>query len=291
MTSIELDAHAKVNLFLKVLNKRKDAYHNIHTIFERISLADRIKISKIPKGIEVFSDRFITRDPKKNLVYKAAEALIKNKKLKSGVRINIKKRIPIGAGLGGGSSDAAAVLMGMNRLFDLRIRRERLMMMGAAIGSDVPFFIFDRPLAIGRSRGERLKAVNSGKRTWHLIIYPGVEISASSVYKAFDFALTKAKTDVKIQLPFKLPLDFGEIEAMLHNDLESVVASKKGSTSAIIRRLASLLGKKTIVSGSGPSVFCLYRTREEVSRARRRLFSFVPASRRKDWQVFIARTC
>ena len=117
MRSITLTAPAKVNLFLKVLNRRKDGYHNILTLFERISLSDKITISKIPSGIIVTSDKFITSNPKDNLAYKAAESIIGCGGLKGeyeGVRIRVRKVIPIAAGLGGGSSDAAAVLVGHN---------------------------------------------------------------------------------------------------------------------------------------------------------------------------------
>ena len=119
MNSIKISAPAKVNLFLKVLNKRKDGYHNILTLFERISLADVITISKRPSGIALTSDKFITRNPKDNLAYKAAELILKKGRIKSGVKIHIKKNIPIAAGLGGGSSDAASVLMGLNDLFGI----------------------------------------------------------------------------------------------------------------------------------------------------------------------------
>src|SRR3989338_4424732 len=126
MTSIELTAPAKVNLYLKILNKRSDSYHNILTVFERISLADKIKISKAPShdNIIIYSDKFITKDPKDNLIYKAAKLILDRNKVRSGVKINLKKRIPIAGGLGGGSSDAAAVLLGVDKLFNLRLKRE-----------------------------------------------------------------------------------------------------------------------------------------------------------------------
>ena len=146
MTSIKLAAPAKVNLFLKVLNKRKDGYHNILTVFERISLADTISISKAPAGIAVKCDRFVTRRPEDNIAYKAAELIIRREGIKSGVRIEIKKAVPIGAGLGGGSSDAAAVLMGMNKLFGLGLSRDRLIGLSAVLGADVPFLCLIRLL-------------------------------------------------------------------------------------------------------------------------------------------------
>ena len=157
MKSITLSAPAKVNLFLKVLNKRSDGYHNIYTLFERISLADKITITAIPCGIEVSSDKFITADPKDNLVYRAAELILKKGKVgvKKGVKIRVAKRIPIAAGLGGGSSDAGAVLMGINRLFDLKLKQAELVKLGNKLGADVPFFLLNTPFASGDRRYHR----------------------------------------------------------------------------------------------------------------------------------------
>ncbi|MDP2912928.1 MAG: 4-(cytidine 5'-diphospho)-2-C-methyl-D-erythritol kinase, partial [Candidatus Omnitrophota bacterium] len=154
MASITIKAPAKINLFLKILNKRKDSYHNILTLFERISLTDEVQISKIRKGIEVFSDRFITRDPRDNLAFKAAQLIMSKKRLKAGVRIFIKKRIPVAAGMGGGSSDAASALVGINRLFKLRFGEKELARLAGQLGADCPFFISNKPFAIGRSRGD-----------------------------------------------------------------------------------------------------------------------------------------
>jgi len=290
MTSIELTTPAKVNLFLKVFNKRKDSYHNILTLFEKISLSDNITISKVHKGIIVSSDKFITSDPKDNLAYKAAELMLKTKKIKSGVKIRIKKRIPIGAGLGGGSSDAASVLKGMNRLFGLSLKKEELMRLGRRLGADVPFFLFGAPFAIGRSKGDRLERVSFKKRLWHLIIYPGFRLSTKSVYEAFDFGLTRKFDDVKINLPLTDRTDFSTLRSMLHNDLEEIAVAKEAVIGRIIERLVSSLCQKAIVSGSGPSVFCLYRSRKEAMRDKIRLLRSVPVKESRAWQVFIAGT-
>jgi 4-diphosphocytidyl-2C-methyl-D-erythritol kinase len=377
MTSITLDAPAKVNLFLKVLGKRKDSYHNILTVFEKISLADTIRISKIPSGIEVSSDRFITRSPEDNIAYRAARMLIRKKRLKCGVRIQIIKRIPVAAGLGGGSSDAAAVLLGINRLFRLNLTKRALLGLGAALGADVPFFLLEKPFAIGRSKGERLEAIDSRKRYWHLIANPGFKVSTKDIYNAFDaatslginpeqrrrvdrsgFALTRPASGVKMKLsglkvgasirllaessdlsseafnlsslnakgeaenhamPRPTPMqpahsspplkvrgflrrriksllkdglaDIGALESMLSNDLEEIVVYRNRTVGVMIRRLAGLLGRKAIVSGSGPSVFCLCSTGKEARRARKAFLSGLPGrGKRTGWQVFVART-
>jgi 4-diphosphocytidyl-2C-methyl-D-erythritol kinase len=381
MTSVIIDAPAKVNIFLKILNKRKDGYHDIVTLFERISLSDRIRISKIPKGIRLFSDLFITRWPQDNLAYKAAELMIRSCGLKYGIRIDIKKVIPIAAGLGGGSSDAAGVLLGMNRLFGLRMSKKELMALGARLGSDVPFFILEKPFAIGRSRGERLETVPFNTRLWHLIINPGFGVSTKEAYEAFDTSsppnrglkaadtsacsvstlsisrtldrgsrrvdrlskhliprlrsgssgellskhliprlrsgssgellskhliprlrsgssgellsnhLTIHSRDVKINDRTLVSLDyFGGFESMLYNDLEDTVIAEKETIGVILERLASYLGKKAVLSGSGPSVFCLYRTRKEAEEAKKVFLKGLPAVKRKKWQVFVAGT-
>lgn len=302
MNSITLTAPAKVNLFLKVLNKRKDSYHNILTLFERISLADTVTVSKAPRGISVVSDRPITARPADNIAYKAAELILKRAGIKSGVKIRIKKRIPIAAGLGGGSSDAAAVLSCINELFDLNIGKGRLMRLGAELGADVPFFLFNVPFAIGKSRGDRLEALNIGKKFWHILVYPGFKVATKDVYRAFDasaslsinpehsrrvdFALTRKYGDDKMAFP----KDWDRLGDLIHNDLGAVVVRKRPVIGKVIKCLVSSLDKKTIVSGSGPSVFCLYRTRKEAIRARRRLSRSVPAASRRGWQVFIVGT-
>ena len=293
MTSITTLAPAKVNLLLEVLNKRKDGYHNIFTVFERITLADQIKISRRAQGITISSDKFITQNPKDNLVYKAAELILRNKKVKSGVNIFIKKKIPIAAGLGGGSSDAASTLIGMNLLFNLKIKRAELIEFGKHLGADVPFFILNEPFAIGRARGDELKNVNLKIRPWHLIIYPGFKVATKLIYEAFDRSsnrLTRRYADAKISPSLRYSMNLGELESMLYNDLQDTVIAENGKIGRVIRRLASSLDKIAIVSGSGPSVFCLYRTRKEASQAKKRLLYGTPVSERRGWQIFIAGT-
>lgn len=296
MTSIDIKAPAKVNLFLKVINRRKDSYHNISTLFERIALFDHIKLSRAPSEIRLYSDKFITKDPKKNLAYRAAELISKKTGLKGGVKINIKKRIPIGAGLGGGSSDAAAVLAGMNRLFKLALGDKELMRYGRSLGADVPFFLSGLSFALGRGKGDLIEPAGSKLSLWHLIIYPGFEVSTKETYGAFDdysgtdLALTMAGPDAKIHLPLRRPMDFGTAESMLYNDLEKIVKAKKRVVGLILERLARALDKRFIMSGSGPSLFCLYKTKKEVARAKKRLLSAVPRRERAGWQVFAVKT-
>lgn len=326
MNSIIVIAPAKVNLFLKILNKRKDGCHNLITLFERVSLADEIKISKIPHGIKLKSDKFITADPKDNLAYKAAELIlryirtdkgskgvnikVKKGKVCGGVDIRIRKNIPIAAGLGGGSSDAASVLMGINKLYSLKLRTIELVKLAKKLGADVPFFVLEAPFAIGRSIGDKLEKLNTNICLWHIIVSPGPKMSTKEMYDAFDVStkdliprlrsgsstellskyLTTDFADDKINRPLRRSMDFNAAESMLYNNLEEIVISKKPVTGMILERLASSASRRSIVAGSGPSVFCLCLSRKEAITARKKLLGSLPARDRNGWQIFIAKT-
>ena len=302
MNSIELTAPAKVNLVLRVLSKRKDSYHNIYTLFERISLADHIKITRIARGITVVCDKSVTGRPQDNIAYKAAELILKTAKVNAGIRVEIKKRIPIAAGLGGGSSDAAAVLTGINKLLNLRISKGKLMRLGAKLGADVPFFIFDTPFAIGRGVGDKLQKLNLNKKFFHILIYPGFKVATKDVYQGLPMPrLNPASVPSEVEgsrdltnnrggVRITLPKDWNSLERLLHNDLEAVVAAKKPVIGIIIKCLASSLGRRAIVSGSGPSVFCLCPTRKEAMKARVKLLHGAAGILRKRGQIFIVET-
>ena len=315
--TIELTAPAKVNLVLRILGKRKDSYHSIFTIFERISLSDRIKISRASKGVTVSCDRVVTSRPEDNIAYKAARLILKVFNVSEGVEIHIKKRIPIAAGLGGGSSDAAAVLVGINKLFKLGISKDRLMRLGAKLGADVPFFIYDEPFAIGKGIGERLQKLNIRGKMHHLLIYPGFKVATKDVYRALDRSKRTnsgpnteylkplisrqasgsrpghwSKGLTKLQGGDRIPISriWGNIASVSHNDLEAVVVAKRPVIGKIIRCLVSSSNLRAMVSGSGSSVFCLCRNRREAMEAKRRLFAGVPERVRASWEVFVVET-
>jgi len=310
MASITLKAPAKVNLFLKVLGKRKDGYHDIYTIFEKISLADKITIASYPHGIKIRSDKIITQRTKDNIAYKAALLIMKEFNISSGVSIYIKKRIPMAAGLGGGSSNAASVLIGMDRLFNLHITKRRMLNLAARLGADVPFFVSGAAFAIGKGIGERLKPLNIDKKLWHLLIFPGFKSATQSVYEAFDRldvsvtpqpclgssakllskCLTRRNDGVRMYPLFKSSTGFGAIEAMLYNDLQCAAFCEKKVLGSIIKRLTASLGKKVVLSGSGSSVFCLYRTEKEAVRSKSRIYRSIPAVMRKNWNMFVVQT-
>jgi 4-diphosphocytidyl-2-C-methyl-D-erythritol kinase len=196
----------------------------------------------------------------------------------------------VASGLGGGSSDAAAVLIGVNKLYNLNINRVTLIRLGGRLGADVPFFVFDAPFAVGRSRGDRLRKAGIRIRLWHLLVYPGpYKASTGEIYAAFDrpdFVLTRYRGNVRMTMP----KDWIGLDSLLHNDLGDVVARTRPIIGRTIQCLVASLGKKVMVSGSGPSLFCLYRTRKEALEAKSKLFRGMPARKRKGWQVFIVGT-
>ena len=293
MRSITLHAPAKVNLFLKVYPKRPDGYHDLFTLFERIDLCDTITISGIPSGIEVVSDVPITLDPRDNLVYKAAILVLKRAKIRRGVRIRIRKRIPIAGGLGGGSSDAASTLIGITRLYRTGLSPQQLIRIGAGLGADIPFFLLDRPVALGTGKGDQLMPLPRARKWWHVVVNPGFGVSTKEVYGAYDrmapARLTGSRHNDKIPRYCKIQASSDSFETMMSNDLEPVVVRKHKVIGTIIQRLAIASGRKALLSGSGPSVFCLCPTRKEAMITRRRFLSS-PSATAHGWQVFVAGT-
>lgn len=287
--SITLNANAKINLILKVLGKRKDGYHDLYTVFERISLSDKVTIEKSRSGISVTSDKAVTKRQKDNIAYKAAAAIINYSGVRSGVKINITKKIPVAAGLGGGSSDAAAVLVGINRLFNLKLSQKELVKLGSGLGADVPFFLIDAGYAAGAGKGDILKKISSKAVFWHLLIFPGpIKRSTKYIYSLYDKLYGNKK--MRSLTSFWQGGKIQTLRTDLINDLERAVVVGEAGIGRMIKRLARLLDTKVTVSGSGPSLFCLYETRREAMTAKARLLKTIPAAERRGWRIFIERT-
>lgn len=294
MDKLALDSHAKLNLYLEVLNKRKDGYHRIKTLFERISLHDRIILKpRADKSIRIIcSSPFVPVD-NTNIASRAAGLLQRKFRINKGVDIKIIKRIPVASGLAGGSSNAASVLIGLNRLWGLNLARQRLTELAQELGSDVPFFIYDCPFALGESRGERIRPENSLKhvRLWHILVVPKLNVSTARVYKAWDrlknsrkAQLTRPKYDVKILASALRKNALSIIGRSLFNSLEPVTA-KLYPEAATLKESLRILGLKSILmSGSGPAIFGIVSSRKEALRLCKGL------RKNRFWQVFVTRT-
>lgn len=272
---------AKVNLFLKVLSKRQDGYHEILSLMQPVSLYDEVTMDvEEGDGITVSTDHAGVPGGKDNLAYRAADLVLREAGLKRKVTIFIGKRIPVGAGLGGGSSDAATVLMGLNSFLGSPVDKNRLMELGASIGSDVPFFILKSP-ALARGRGEVLKRVKLPSYGY-ILVNPGFHVSTAWAYNNLD--LTK-KAEDNILMYSEETLDpERNIKDLLQNDLEAVTAGKYPEISAIKGALVEAGALGALMSGSGPTVFGVFPEPRKAEEAFQRLKGTLD----KGFSVFLA---
>lgn len=288
-----LKSYAKLNLYLEVLNKRKDSYHNLRTIFERISLSDKISIKKRRDNlITVSCDSREVPSNSLNLAYRAAKILQDKFKIKSGVSIGIEKRIPVGAGLGGGSSNAATVLLGLNKLWKLKLNRQQLAKLGAQLGSDVPFFVYEVKFARGLGRGDVIKPLSalSGVNLWHILVVPKIHVSTPYIYKKWDAQIHKkgrpgvltrpVPNDKMLCLALKKK-SLNSIALGLNNVLEKVTVKFYPEVTVVKEKLASCGVKSILMSGSGPAVFGIVASRKEAADLAAKL-----KAQHQDWRSF-----
>lgn len=278
MNSIELISHAKVNLRLDILGKRADGYHDIRTLFQKISLADDLTIALTKSGIEVACDNSQVPLDETNLAHKAAHLLFKSNKIRSGVRISIKKRIPIAAGLGGGSSNAAATLLGINQLFQLGTDIPKLMQIGRELGADVPFFLFGNS-ALATGIGDRLQPIAITPPLWFLLITPDFPISTAWAYGNVRTGLTNR--DINISIPHCIT-HLHDVISLLSNDLEQVVIPRHPQIQEIKDALLAEGAKGSLMSGSGSTVFGMFESEAGAQAAYSQLKSH------SDWQLHVS---
>jgi 4-diphosphocytidyl-2-C-methyl-D-erythritol kinase len=273
---VKIRAPAKINLGLRVFGKRHDGYHLIDTVMVPVSLYDELQIVRLKRKIggvrqacrlAVTCDNSVVPGGEGNLVYRAADLIMKRSDVNESIRIHIIKRIPIGAGLGGGSSDAAATLVGLNRLLRLNYSTRQLKKFAATLGADVPFFISGKP-ARARGIGERLSAIKSLPWRWALIAYPGFPVATGFVYQNFQAKLTKPIANTSITSPLKKP--FGQ-RRLLVNDLETVTLARYPRIGFLKARLLDEGAAGALMSGSGSAVFGLFDSRGKAARAFSRL--------------------
>ncbi|MDP6559704.1 MAG: 4-(cytidine 5'-diphospho)-2-C-methyl-D-erythritol kinase [Candidatus Binatia bacterium] len=257
---------AKVNLCLRVVGKRDDGYHLIDSIIVPISLYDEVEISRPLKakgGLTVTCRHPQVPSGEDNLAHKAASILLGKKGIHESVSIRIRKKIPVGAGLGGGSSDAAATLVGLNRYFRLGYRPGELLSIASQCGADVPFFIRAIPTR-ARGIGERLTRIYSFPRLWIVILFPGFPVSTRWVYHNLDFKLTKVIENTNLNAHLG---DSGQLKRLLVNDLEKVTFGRYPRISSLKRRLIQAGASGALMSGSGSSVFGIFAAVEEANKA------------------------
>ena len=254
---IHLRAPAKLNLYLRVVGKRPDGYHEIETLFERIDLADELTFEVQPDGPTLTCTEPTLSCGDDNLILKAARLLQAASGTSRGARIHLVKHIPIAAGLGGGSSDAATTLGGLNTLWGLSLDRPRLMQLAAQLGSDVPFFLSGTPFAVGRGRGERCEPLADSPPLAHVLVVPSERLSSSEVYAGAQIGLTASTPSITM---VKHALRNGSLDELAHglwNDLEPEAIRRCPVIATIHASLRECGCLGTLVSGSGSAVFGL----------------------------------
>ena len=269
---MKIRAAAKVNFGLRIVGKRKNGYHLIDTVIAPVSLYDEIEIintSDRSRRITVVCRHRDVPGGPGNIVYRAAALFMAAHGIRSGVRININKQIPVGSGLGGGSADAAATLIGLRRLFDVPTSDERLMRLAVSLGADVPFFIKGHP-ARARGIGERLKPLSSFPRYPLVILYPGIPISTAWVYGQLgeDLKLTKQTANTSMTAHLR---SVGKLGKLLTNDLERVTLAKYPRIGSLKVRLLQEGAAAALMSGSGSAVFGVFGSKRKAQQAFRGL--------------------
>ena len=278
--SLHLKSYAKVNLRLEVLKRREDGYHELRTVFQKISLHDTLRFSlRKEKGISIVADHPKLPLGRKNLVYKATQSMFKVCGYRGGVGIEIEKKIPLGAGLGGGSSNAATTLMAFDQLLGLKLSQKELMGMGLEIGADVPFF-FLKGAAIGSGIGERLKKEELPS-LWYVLIYPNFEVSTRWAYQ--HLVLTNQQFHFNLHRFLKTP---DGISRILLNHLEEVVSKRFPQISVMKELLLSVGALGALMTGSGPTVFGFFSEARSAAEAYKKIKKLVGG---KGWVVFNAR--
>jgi len=259
-------APAKINLTLNVLGKRADGYHELETVMQQISLADKIYLQTGGEGIRVASNCPVLPDNQDNLAWQAAQLLTAKFSLPAGLHIFIEKNIPIGAGLAGGSSDAAAVLRGINAGFGLGLPQDELLELGLALGSDVPFCLLGGT-ALARGRGEILTPLPEGPCLEMVLVKPDYQLSTAEIYRDFRLDRVQDPPDNAAFLEAWRKCDIIAVAAQMKNVLETVSITRCPEISAIKQQLQDLGALHTLMSGSGPSVVGVFISRAEAMSA------------------------
>ncbi len=273
-----------MNLRLRVLGRRDDGYHLIETVIVPVSLYDEVEIRR-PKGgrakkaeLTVTCDHPGVPSGRKNLAYQAASLLLRAKKISACIHIHIRKGIPVGAGLGGGSSDAAATLKGLSRVLGLSFRRGEMLSLAASLGADVPFFIRGHS-AVARGIGELLTPIRSLPRLWMVLLYPGFPVSTRWVYE--NLKLTKDIENTSINFSLRDP---EKIRRALVNDLENVTLRRYPAIASLKERLLQEGATGALMSGSGSSAFGVFPGLQSARKAFNRL------RREEGFETFLVRS-
>lgn len=259
MKKIEIKSRAKVNLSLDVVGKRSNGYHEVDMIMQQIDLYDLLVLEKISgKSIEIeCSNPYVPTDDR-NIVYKAIEAVNEYLNIKNGIKIIINKNIPVAAGLGGGSSNAASAIKAYNKLYDLGLSKEEMKKIGGKIGADVPFF-FEGGCCRATGIGEILEPIKGLDYGWIVLCKPNIGVSTESIYKSLNYPLIKKHPDVDGMVEALEAEDIMMLSKKLGNVLEQVTLKRHSVVKDIKNRMLESNALGVLMSGSGPTVFGIFK--------------------------------
>jgi 4-diphosphocytidyl-2-C-methyl-D-erythritol kinase len=264
---IELKALAKVNLGLDVIGKRENGYHDVRMVMQSIYLYDDVKIERSKtREIQIRTNLYFLPTDSSNIAYKAAAMLIEEFHIEEGVIVTLNKHIPVSAGLAGGSSDAAAVLYGMNRLFRLGLSQEELMKRGVKLGADVPYCIM-RGTVLAEGIGEELTPLVPMPKCTVVVAKPSISVSTKMVYEALDSKESIMHPDIDA---LRLAVEAGDLKGIashMGNALEEVTIPMYPVIESIKTQMKEAGALNAMMSGSGPTVFGLFTSRQQARRA------------------------
>lgn len=259
--SFKVSVSAKINLWLEVLRKREDGYHELSSLMAPVGIYDHLELAlRSASGIELACDHPGLPTDERNLAWRAAELFLKESGERAGATIRLQKNIPVGAGMGGGSSDAAGVLLGLNGLLPGRISSDRLEKMALALGADVPFFLHGAP-ALATGIGERLQPIPGLPSYPLVLIKPVFSVSTAWAYKSLK--LTRGESRIRLRAFLASPW---RLDAVMENDLETVTLQEYPVLSQLKEWLLKAGALGALMSGSGPTVFGVFGEAAEAER-------------------------
>jgi 4-diphosphocytidyl-2-C-methyl-D-erythritol kinase len=277
-----IKAHAKINISLDVVGKREDGYHILKMIMQMIDLYDLIEVNRIKSGIKLSCNKHYVPIDERNLAHKAARMFMDEYSIKEGVEINIKKNIPVAAGLAGGSTDVAAVLKAMNNIFKVQASDEELMRLGVKIGADVPYCIIGGT-ALCEGIGELVTPITGFKNQILVLVKPNFGVSTKEVYQSLDLSRIQKHPNTDVLISGIEQDDLKVVSDNMKNVLENVTLRKHSILRDIKREMVNMGALGSLMSGSGPTVFGFF---DDMLRAQNCYDKF----KTKYTEVFLTRT-
>ena len=274
MDSCTLKAYAKINIGLDVTGRTDNGYHLLKTVMQQVDLYDVITIERAEKGINFSCDSKDVPSDDTNLAVKAAKLMTETYGIKEGVNISLNKNIPVAAGMAGGSTDGAAVIIGMNKVFDLDLTMQEMIDTGVKIGADIPF-CRQGGCAIAEGIGEKLRELDNRTDMYTLIAKPPINVSTVHVYKTLKWQEV-IHPDMDRVIKGIMAGSMDDIVVGMGNVLESVTCSEYDIINELKKAMMDIGASGSLMSGSGPTVFGLFKNKEEAMSAEKRLKDLYP---------------